>query len=244
MFSSLFEKPKMAQKLLEKPPFKYLFDIIAETTKVTGLNYPYVGYAKGLYSAEESDAAFHDSKERKIAYLGKIISLTQLMLKEEIQAKPQKIVSGMEPELTNLMLQAIYRAAVSGKSSDPFVKKVLPFYKQINGGAADPPKQEEKKPADKPKADPKPEPKAEPKPEPKQEAKAAPVREEKKPQAKAAPEPKVEQKQAVQEATSNANNVIVLQVMVRDHLQLRSDHLSCLRIKLLKQVDPRRHRGL
>jgi TRAF3-interacting protein 1 len=36
MFSSLFEKPKMSQKLLEKPPFKYIFDIIVETTKTTG----------------------------------------------------------------------------------------------------------------------------------------------------------------------------------------------------------------
>lgn len=34
MFSSLFEKPKMTEKLLVKPPFKYIFDIISETTKV------------------------------------------------------------------------------------------------------------------------------------------------------------------------------------------------------------------
>lgn len=35
MFTSLFEKPKMAEKLLLKPPFKYLYDIFAETTKTT-----------------------------------------------------------------------------------------------------------------------------------------------------------------------------------------------------------------
>ena len=39
-------------------------------------------------------------------------------------AKPGKIAAGLEPENTNLLLQAIYRAAVSGKNSDPFVKKV------------------------------------------------------------------------------------------------------------------------
>jgi TRAF3-interacting protein 1 len=36
MFSSLFEKPKMSEKLLVKPPFKYIFDIIMETTNATG----------------------------------------------------------------------------------------------------------------------------------------------------------------------------------------------------------------
>ena len=34
MFGSLFEKPKMSEKLLSKPPFKYIFDIIFETMKV------------------------------------------------------------------------------------------------------------------------------------------------------------------------------------------------------------------
>jgi TRAF3-interacting protein 1 len=36
MFTALIEKPKMNEKLLSKPPFKYLFDIFSETTKKTG----------------------------------------------------------------------------------------------------------------------------------------------------------------------------------------------------------------
>lgn len=49
MFSSLFEKPKMSEKLLSKPPFKYIFDIITETTKATD-------FAKGLYNEDETNA--------------------------------------------------------------------------------------------------------------------------------------------------------------------------------------------
>lgn len=37
LFGSLIEKPKMTEKLLSKPPFKYLFDIITETNKKTGV---------------------------------------------------------------------------------------------------------------------------------------------------------------------------------------------------------------
>lgn len=36
LFSGLIERPKMTEKLLLKPPFKYLFDIIMETIKKTG----------------------------------------------------------------------------------------------------------------------------------------------------------------------------------------------------------------
>lgn len=35
-FSGLIERPKMTEKLLVKPPFKYLYDIIMETIKKTG----------------------------------------------------------------------------------------------------------------------------------------------------------------------------------------------------------------
>lgn len=36
VFSGLIERPKMTEKLLVKPPFKYLYDIIMETIKKTG----------------------------------------------------------------------------------------------------------------------------------------------------------------------------------------------------------------
>ena len=34
MYTSLFDKPKMTEKLLTKPPFKYIFDIFSQVTKV------------------------------------------------------------------------------------------------------------------------------------------------------------------------------------------------------------------
>lgn len=36
LYTGFIDKPKMAEKLLLKPPFKYLFDIITATTQKTG----------------------------------------------------------------------------------------------------------------------------------------------------------------------------------------------------------------
>jgi TRAF3-interacting protein 1 len=35
------------------------------------------------------------------------------------------VVAGLEPEHTNVMLQSLYKLAVSGDPSDPYVAKVL-----------------------------------------------------------------------------------------------------------------------
>lgn len=42
LYEALIERPKMTEKLLAKPPFKYIFDIITETTKKTG-------FGNGIY---------------------------------------------------------------------------------------------------------------------------------------------------------------------------------------------------
>jgi TRAF3-interacting protein 1 len=139
MFSSLFEKPKMAEKLLVKPPFKYLYDIIAECTKVTGFGKGTFTIKVGLYTGEELTQEYYETKERKMAYLQKIIDLVELMSKQPVEAKPGKIVAGLEPELTNILLQSIFKVATSGAPSEPFVKKIL------SGGKG------EEKPKEKPK---------------------------------------------------------------------------------------------
>lgn len=113
MFGSLFEKPKMTERLLLKPPFKYLFDIIIQTSKVFYMklfitNLKSTGFAKDLYTQEELSSDFYDTKDNKIYFLNKIITLVGEYLKEEIEAKPHKIVAGLEPDKTNLFLQGIF----------------------------------------------------------------------------------------------------------------------------------------
>ena len=69
----------MQEKLLKKPPFRYLHDIFTATMASTG-------YANGLYDEAEMDAKSITDKDAKINVLAKMIALTELMLDEKIVA--------------------------------------------------------------------------------------------------------------------------------------------------------------
>ena len=115
MYSQLFQKPKMNQKLLSKPPFRYLHDIWTATNKETG-------FGNGLYEEAEMDSKSITEKDAKINFLVKMIQLTELVVGEEIDVKPTKIVAGHEPEKTNAFLQCMFKAATAGIDTTPHVQ--------------------------------------------------------------------------------------------------------------------------
>ena len=110
-----------------------------------------------MYRNEEQDRNYYQNRELKLLYLKKMIDLVQLMLNEELTVKPSKIVAGHDPESTNQFLQAIYRAAVSGQSSDANVKSVNAKYdalmssNQTEEKKEQPPAKEERKEPSQPK---------------------------------------------------------------------------------------------
>ena len=122
MYGSLFQKPKMTQKLLMKPPFRYIHDIF--TTTMTTTN-----FGNGLLAADEVDGKAITEKQAKANFLMKIIQLTELVVGEELDVKPGKIIAGQEPEKTNAFLQAMFKAATAGIDTTPHVQ-------QITGGGA------------------------------------------------------------------------------------------------------------
>ena len=66
--SAIISKPKMTEKLLGKPPFRFLHDTISAITATTG-------FANGLYNEQELDSAAITDKHAKMAYLDKIFNL-------------------------------------------------------------------------------------------------------------------------------------------------------------------------
>ena len=100
----LVAKPKLTEKLLQKPPFRFLLDIVVAVTAATGLG-------AGLFSAEESDGALVVEKEAKLAFLERLVNFLGLFLNTHCGAKPKSIVAGLEPEATNEMLQLLAVAA-------------------------------------------------------------------------------------------------------------------------------------
>jgi TRAF3-interacting protein 1 len=118
LMGSLIQRPKMTEKLLAKPPFRFLHDIVTEVNRVTG-------FATGLYTPEEMDSANVTEKEKKIEYLQRIIDLVGMHLSTLVEAKPSKIVMGVEAQDTNRFLQLLAVAAKNMPDSRASVAAVL-----------------------------------------------------------------------------------------------------------------------
>jgi len=111
-------KPPMTKKLLKKPPFRFLYDVVMEVMKTSG-------FLQGLYTPEEIDPEAVKDKAAKIVFLQKAIDATALATGKKLTAKPSKIASGADPEATNAWLQAMGKGVLKKIDSSDAVKRVL-----------------------------------------------------------------------------------------------------------------------
>lgn len=114
----VIRKPPLTDKLLGKPPFRYLHDILSEVIRTAG-------FFKGLYTESELKSENVKEKDSKISFLQKAIDVVVLVTGEPLSVKPARIVAGHEPEKTNEFLQAIGKCCLNKLSSDDAVKRVL-----------------------------------------------------------------------------------------------------------------------
>ncbi|XP_076284015.1 TRAF3-interacting protein 1-like [Lasioglossum baleicum] len=99
LLGKYFKKPPLTEKLLRKPPFRFLHDIVSAVIRETG-------FLDGLFT-EELNSENINNKEAKLAYLTKLIDVVKLATGANLTVRASKIISGQEPTKTNELLQAI-----------------------------------------------------------------------------------------------------------------------------------------
>ncbi|XP_028033910.1 TRAF3-interacting protein 1 isoform X3 [Bombyx mandarina] len=110
------KRPPLSEKLLKKPPFRFLHDIITSVLKTTG-------FFEGLFEKDELTSENVKDRESKIQFLNKVISVIHYTTGKPINIKPSKIVAGQEAEKTNELLQCLAQALDNNLSSVEAVKK-------------------------------------------------------------------------------------------------------------------------
>lgn len=161
--SKLITRPKMAEKFLKRPPYRFIHDIVRGLIAATG-------FPEG-FTDEELDLKLTKDKAMKSRVVQKLIKLVSEACGEQLPTLAKKVLSGFEPEKTNFLLIRLGQCAAKKLNAKP--KTDLPPRKSSKAAKrTDPPAAT--KPATKPA--PKPAPKPDPKPAPKLE-KPSPKRE-------------------------------------------------------------------
>ena len=132
--TSLISKPKMTDKLLARPPFRFLFDIIVAVNAATDLE------LEQVLTEAELDSANLKDKSSKLAVLDKVIKHVETRLDITIDLNSKKVVAGLETEKTRKFLQLLIAAATtSAATTNDEVKSDPPPGEDVKDGRVDAP---------------------------------------------------------------------------------------------------------
>uniref|UniRef100_A0A8W7PM26 TRAF3-interacting protein 1 n=1 Tax=Anopheles coluzzii TaxID=1518534 RepID=A0A8W7PM26_ANOCL len=112
------KRPALTEKLLRKPPFRFLHDIVHAIIREHGS-------LDGLYTADELNSDNIKDRDSKMAFLQKLIDVVKLTTGRELKVRPSKIVAGLEPERTNELLQALASILEEKLSTTEIVRHYL-----------------------------------------------------------------------------------------------------------------------
>ena len=128
---ALIKKPKLAGKLLKRPPLRYIRDIVVNVQKATG-------FPEGLFTSDvlqaDSKAIKAWTKQFKIDFLSRLHKGVEAALGESIDFRAEMAASGQEPEKTNQVLQGLAKAATLCLDAEITMGEVL---SRLEGGGDD-----------------------------------------------------------------------------------------------------------
>jgi TRAF3-interacting protein 1 len=85
LFGKLFDKPRMTERLLVKPPPKYIYEMIISTLAKTG-------FPKDLFSEDELNPTFFDADvKNKLEIFQKTIDITKIVNSDNFEIDAKKI---------------------------------------------------------------------------------------------------------------------------------------------------------
>ncbi|XP_044745472.1 TRAF3-interacting protein 1 [Coccinella septempunctata] len=125
------KKPPLSEKLLSKPPFRFLHDVIVAVIKNTG-------FLKDLFNQDELIADNVKEREAKLAFLNKLIDAVKNITNTDLKVRASKIIAGAQPNETNLLLQAIAQGIEKKLDSSEYVKQLKNSQSSIKNDQAKP----------------------------------------------------------------------------------------------------------
>ena len=104
----MFQRPKLRSRLLAKPPFRFLHDIISAIMKST--DFP----SNLLFTEEElQSSTFKNDKEAKIAFLDKIIAVVNASRELPVEVESKHVVKGVKVVSTLTLVVAFGELAAA-----------------------------------------------------------------------------------------------------------------------------------
>ncbi|KAL3287892.1 hypothetical protein HHI36_002348, partial [Cryptolaemus montrouzieri] len=110
------KKPPLTEKLLSKPPFRFLHDVVVAVIRNTG-------FLKGIFTQEELVAENVKEREAKLTFLNKLIDAVKFITETDLNVRATKIVAGVEVNETNLLLQAMAVGIDKKLDSSEYIKQ-------------------------------------------------------------------------------------------------------------------------
>lgn len=107
----VIKKPTPTDKLLQRPPFKFIQDVIIAVINATK-------FKEDLYTAEEITADLSKNREGKINFLEKAITAVEEALDEKLDVKASKVIAGLEVDKTNIFLTKFVQVAIENGLSN------------------------------------------------------------------------------------------------------------------------------
>ncbi|KAL3316822.1 TRAF3-interacting protein 1 [Cichlidogyrus casuarinus] len=115
---SLIKKPPLTEKLLLRPPLRFLHDICTSFMKVTGL-------LVGLYTDEELNPDAMKDKDKKLNFLNKLIDYVTIAHQHPLNVKSSAIIAGKECDKTNELLVKLAECVDKVSDNEEIVSRAL-----------------------------------------------------------------------------------------------------------------------